>query len=231
MEDIMSKPKTKKVVEAVNNVVSGQSLKTLAYEYQGAYSNMLATAKKIMDKVPNILEKPSDNDVAEIKLGFAWRFVEWYSKDYDKYHMVIDNKMQEVTEAEFNDPKNKNKVKVHMTAKLALSYSQQKFTALAKSDPYIHALAKPLRKKAKDHISKGWTNLLASCRQVLGDTSGKRGRGFKTIIQAFDDSIKTLKARVKTAEARGDELLTAEVKKEFTSWLSQGESIIKKLAK
>jgi hypothetical protein len=231
MEDFMSKPKTKKVVEAVNNVVSGQSLKTLAYEYQGAYSNMLATAKKIMDKVPNILEKPSENDVAEIKLGFAWRFVEWYSKDYDKYHMVIDNKMQEVSESVFNDPKNKNKVKVHMTAKLALSYSQQKFTALAKSDPYIHALAKPLRKKAKDHISKGWTNLLASCRQVLGDTSGKRGRGFKTIIQAFDDSIKTLKARVKTAEARGDELLTAEVKKEFTSWLSQGESIIKKLAK
>ena len=227
----MSKPKTKKVVEAVNNVVSGQSLKTLAYEYQGAYSNMLATAKKIMDKVPNILQKPSENDVAEIKLGFALRFVEWYSKDYDKYHMVIDNKMQEVSEAEFNDAKNKNKVKVHMTAKLALSYSQQKFTALAKSDPYIHALAKPLRKKAKDHISKGWTNLLASCRQVLGDTSGKRGRGFKTIIQAFDDSIKTLKARVKTAGARGDELLTAEVKKEFTSWLSQGESIIKKLAK
>ena len=227
----MSKPKTKKVVEAVNNVVSGQSLKTLAYEYQGAYSNMLATAKKIMDKVPNILEKPSENDVAEIKLGFALRFVEWYSKDYDKYHMVIDNKMQEVSEAEFNDAKNKNKVKVHMTAKLALSYSQQKFTALAKSDPYIHALAKPLRKKAKDHISKGWTNLLSSCRQVLGDTSGKRGRAVKTIIEAFGDNIKTLKARIKTAEARGDELLTAEVKKEFTSWLSQGESIIKKLAK
>ena len=227
----MSKPKTKKVVEAVNNVVSGQSLKTLAYEYQGAYSNMLATAKKIMDKVPNILQKPSENDVAEIKLGFALRFVEWYSKDYDKYHMVIDNKMQEVSEAEFNDAKNKNKVKVHMTAKLALSYSQQKFTALAKSDPYIYALAKPLRKKAKDHISKGWTNLLASCRQVLGDTSGKRNRGVKTIIQVFDDNIKTLKARIKTAEARGDELLTAEVKKEFTSWLSQGESLIKKLAK
>jgi hypothetical protein len=224
-------PKLKKSVVAVNQVVSGQSLKTLAYEYQGAYSNMLATAKKIMDKVPNILDKPSENDVAEIKLGFALRFVEWYSKDYDKYHMVIDNKMQEVSEAEFNDAKNKNKVKVHMTAKLALSYSQQKFTALAKSDPYIHALAKPLRKKAKDHISKGWTNLLASCRQVRGDISGKTGRAVKTIIEAFGDNIKTLKARIKTAEARGDELLTAEVKKEFSLWLSQGESIIKKLAK
>jgi hypothetical protein len=224
-------PKLKKVVEAVSGAVSGQSLKTLGYEYQGAYSNMLATAKKILDKVPNILTKPSDNDVAEIKLGFAMRFVEWYSKDYDKYHMVIDNKMQEVSEAQFNDAKNKNKVKVHMTTRLALSYSQQKFTALAKSDPYIHALAKPLRKKAKDHISKGWTNLISSIKQVNGDTSGKRGRGFKTILQAFDDNIKTLKARIKTAEARGDELLTTEVKKEFASWLSQGESLIKKFNK
>lgn len=223
-------PKLKKVVNAVNQVVSGQSLKTLAYEYQGAYSNMLATAKKIMDRVPNILTKPSDNDVAEIKLGFAWRFVEWYSKDYDKFNMVVDNKMQEVSEEVFNDPKNKNKVKVHMTAKLALSYSQQKFTALAKSDPYIYELAKPLRKKAKDHISKGWTNLLASCREALGEKS-KKGRAVKTIVEAFNDGIKTLKARIKTAEARGDEFLTAEVKKEFNSWLSQGESIIKKLAK
>lgn len=220
-----------KKFKTVNNAVSGQSLKTLAYDYQGAYSDMLATAKKIMDKVPNILTKPSDNDVAEIKAGFALRFVEWYSKDYDKYHMVIDNKMQEVSEAEFNDAKNKNKVKVHMTARLALSYSQQKFTALAKSDPYIYALAKPLRKKAKDHISKGWTNLLSSCRQVIGDTSGKKGRAVKTIVQVFDDTIKTLKARIKTAEAKGDELLTANVKKEFISWLSQGESLISKLSK
>ena len=224
-------PKLKKVAVAVNNAVSGQSLKTLAYDYQGAYSNMLSTAKKIMDKVPNILDKPSENDMAEIKAGFALRFVEWYSKDYDKYHMVIDNKMQEVSEAEFNDAKNKNKVKVHMTARLALSYSQQKFTALAKSDPYIYALAKPLRKKAKDHISKGWTNLLSSCRQVIGDTSGKKGRAVKTIVQVFDDTIKTLKARIKTAEAKGDELLTANVKKEFSSWLSQGESLISKLSK
>ena len=41
----------------------------------------------------------------------------------------------------------------------------------------------------------------------------------------------TLKARIKTAEARGDELLTAQVKKEFSSWLSQGEALIKKFNK
>ena len=41
-------PKLKKSVVAVNQVVSGQSLKTLAYEYQGAYSNMLSTAKRLM---------------------------------------------------------------------------------------------------------------------------------------------------------------------------------------
>lgn len=221
-------PKLKKVVSEVNNVVSGQSLKTLAYEYQGAYSNMLSTAKKILDKVPNILDKPSENDVAEIKLGFALRFKEWYAKDHDKYHMVIDNKMQEVSEAEFNDAKNKNKVKVHMTVGLALGYTQQKFTTLAKTDPYIYALAKPLRKKAKDHISKGWTNLISSIKQVKGDTSGKKGRNVKTIVEAFGDNIATLKARIKTAEARGDELLTAEVKKEFSTWLSQGEALIKK---
>jgi hypothetical protein len=68
-------------------------------------------------------------------------------------------------------------------------------------------------------------------RQVVGDTSGKKGRAVKTIVEAFGDNIKTLKARIKTAEARGDELLTAEVKKEFSSWLSQGESLIKKFNK
>ena len=225
--------KKTKVVEAVSKVVavSSQSLSGLAYEYQGAYVDMLSTAKKILDRVPNILTKPSDNDVAEIKLGFARRFKEWYAKDHDKFHMVLDNKMQEVTEAEFNDAKNKNKVKVHMTIGLAMGYTQQKFTTLAKSDPYIYALAKPLRKKAKDHISKGWTNLLSSVRQVVGDTSGKKGRAVKTIVEAFNDNIKTLKARIKTAEARGDELLTATVKKEFSSWLSQGEALIKKFNK
>ena len=226
--------KTKKVVEAVSKAVavSSQSLSGLAYEYQGAYVDMLTTAKKILDRVPNILTKPSDNDVAEIKLGFARRFKEWYAKDHDKFHMVKENKMQEVSEAEFNDAKNKNKVKVHMTIGLALGYTQQKFTTLAKTDPYIYALAKPLRKKAKDHISKGWTNLLSSVRQVVGiDNPNKKGRAVKTIVEAFGDNIKTLKARIKTAEARGDELLTASVKKEFSSWLSQGEALIKKFNK
>ena len=225
--------KKEKLVKAVSKAVavSHQSLSGLAYEYQGAYVDMLTTAKKILDRVPNILTKPSENDVAEIKLGFARRFKEWYAKDHDKFHMVLDNKMQEVTEAEFNDAKNKNKVKVHMTIGLAVGYTQQKFTTLAKSDPYIYALAKPLRKKAKDHISKGWTNLLSSVRQVVGGENPKKGRAVKTIVEAFGDNIKTLKARIKTAEARGDELLTATVKKEFGSWLSQGEALIKKFNK
>ena len=225
--------KTKKVVEAVSKAVavSSQSLSGLAYEYQGAYVDMLSTAKKILDRVPNILTKPSDNDVAEIKLGFARRFKEWYAKDYDTYNMVKDNKMQVVTEAEFNDAKNKNKVKVHMTIGLAVGYTQQKFTTLAKSDPYIYALAKPLRKKARDHVNKGMKNLLASIRQVVGIENPKKGRNVKTIVEAFGDNIATLKARIKTAEARGDELLTTEVKKEFSSWLSQGESLIKKFNK
>ena len=225
--------KTKKVVEAVSKAVAtpSQSLSGLAYEYQGAYVDMLTTAKKILGRVPNILTKPSDNDVAEIKLGFARRFKEWYAKDYDTYNMVKDNKMQVVTEAEFNDAKNKNKVKVHMTIGLAMGYTQQRFTTLAKSDPYIYALAKPLRKKAKDHISKGWTNLLSSVRQVVGIDNPKKGRAVKSIIKAFGDDIMTLKARIKTAEARGDELLTAQVKKEFSSWLSQGEALIKKFNK
>ena len=225
--------KTKKVVEAVSKAVAtpSQSLSGLAYEYQGAYVDMLTTAKKILGRVPNILTKPSDNDVAEIKLGFARRFKEWYAKDHDTFNMVVDNKMQQVTEAEFNDAKNKNKVKVHMTIGLAMGYTQQRFTTLAKSDPYIYALAKPLRKKAKDHISKGWTNLLSSVRQVVGIDNPKKGRAVKSIIKAFGDDIMTLKARIKTAEARGDELLTAQVKKEFSSWLSQGEALIKKFNK
>jgi len=226
--------KKAKVVEAVSKAVavSSQSLSGLAYEYQGAYSDMLGTAKKILDRVPNILTKPSDNDVAEIKLGFARRFKEWYAKDHDTFNMVVDNKMQQVTEAEFNDAKNKNKVKVHMTVGLAMGYTQQKFTALAKSDPYIYALAKPLRKKGKDHVSAGMKNLLASIRQVVGiENPNKKGRAVKTIVEAFNDNIKTLKARIKTAEARGDELLTTTVKKEFSSWLSQGEALIKKFNK
>ena len=225
--------KTKKVVEAVSKAVAtpSQSLSGLAYEYQGAYVDMLTTAKKILGRVPNILTKPSDNDVAEIKLGFARRFKEWYAKDYDTYNMVKDNKMQVVTEAEFNDAKNKNKVKVHMTIGLAMGYTQQRFTSMAKNEPHIYALAKPLRKKAKDHISKGWTNLLSSVRQVVGIDNPKKGRAVKSIIKAFGDDIMTLKARIKTAEARGDELLTAQVKKEFSSWLSQGEALIKKFNK
>ena len=225
--------KTKKVVEAVSKAVAtpSQSLSGLAYEYQGAYVDMLTTAKKILGRVPNILTKPSDNDVAEIKLGFARRFKEWYAKDYDTFNMVIDNKMQVVTEAEFNDAKNKNKVKVHMTIGLAMGYTQQRFTSMAKNEPHIYVLAKPLRKKAKDHISKGWTNLLSSVRQVVGIDNPKKGRAVKSIIKAFGDDIMTLKARIKTAEARGDELLTAQVKKEFSSWLSQGEALIKKFNK
>ena len=225
--------KKEKLVKAVSKAVavSHQSLSGLAYEYQGAYVDMLGTAKKILDRVPNILTKPSENDVAEIKLGFARRFKEWYAKDHDTYNMVKDNKMQVVTEAEFNDAKNKNAIKVHMTIGLAMGYTQQKFTSIAKSDPYIYALAKPLRKKGKDHVSAGMKNLLVSIRQVVGIANPKKGRNVKTIVEAFGDNIKTLKARIKTAEARGDELLTATVKKEFGSWLSQGEALIKKFNK
>ena len=224
------KTKTKKIVVATETALS-----TLGYQFQGAYVDMLVVAEKILDRVPNILTKPSENDVAELKAGFMLRFIEWYSKDYNKHYVLKDNKMQEVTEAEFNDEANKNKLKYFVKLDTIMRTSQQKFTAMAKSDPYYYEIAKPLRKKGKDHMSKGFTNLLASIREVVakrnGESGKKRGRDIKSIVQAVNDSIKTLKARVKTAEARGDELLTADLKRGLTIWFSDGETLLKKVSK
>lgn len=218
------------------SVVSTETaLRTLGYQYQGAYVDMLSVAEKILDRVPNILSKPSENDTDEIKAGFMLRFVEWYSKDHNKHYMVKDNKMQEVTEAEFKDDANKNKVKYFVNLDSVMKISQQKFTSLAKSDPYYYQIAKPLRKKGKDHISKGFTNLLGSIREVVakrnGESGSKKGRNIKSIVEAVSDSIKTLKARIKTAEARGDELLTADLKRGLSVWFNDGEALLKKVSK
>jgi len=219
-------PKSNKLKTQV--VATLSSIRNEAYKFQGSMRNAEDSATAILKLQPNFLTLDAKSEaLEEVKAGFTMRFNEWYGDKYNHLYAMKDGKMQIVDKAYFDSVK-KGTPKYDIKITTIASFSQQKYTSLKTSEPYLYELAKPIRDTLRDHVKQGLKNLKLAMERVQDKASGKaRGRKVVNINEYWNNQILDGKARIKTAESRGDDTLSAEFKKKYLSWLDDGARLVK----
>ncbi len=171
------------------------SFKDAGYQSARSGETMQAIAKWILDKNPSFLDSPSDEEKAQLREGWAVRWQELndpvkYTADYV--------------------PSDKGNIEV--TLAYCLSYSQQAFGQMKNENPVQHGIIKQVR----DAFSKYCSNRMADLRTAVRRAQSEGKTATRQQAKLFDEYLRdvfdTLKARCKTATARGDETAPSEVK-------------------
>ena len=161
--------------------------------YQGCVSaeKGLVIGKYILTQCPTFLESIPAEIKAEIELGQMLRFHENNPAQYYK-----DGVPCEAT--------TKGAVKVDIN--VVMGFSQQEFGRFRNDDPVKHGIHKTWRDKWSDYKSNRMKDLkgyVRDAKNVLEGKSRERAptKDFSVWLKA---EIDTIKARAKTAKARGD---------------------------
>jgi hypothetical protein len=99
-----------------------------------------------------------------------------------------------------------------MTVDVCFSYSQQAFGQLKEADPVKHGVIKGIRDAFNKYASNRMADLKTAVRKVENEGKPKVKAPTKGFIQYIDETFKAVKARAKTAKARGDDSAPDEVK-------------------
>ena len=178
------------------------SVKDASYQSCITSEKTRDTASYILEVEPSFVDNPSKEILAQIKEGQILRYAETHEP---KYYIIADGNYVPC------DAKAKGAIKVDTY--YAMSYSSQQFGQFKNEDPAKHGILKTIRDDINKYCSNRTRDLTASCRRLINERNGvKRERSatksFATFITEMMDSAK---ARVKTAQSRGDD--TADAKK------------------
>lgn len=170
------------------------SFKDAGYQSARSGETMAMIANWILERNPDFLDSPKDEEKHELREGWAVRWQELnpatkYSADW----VPMDNGGIEVSLA------------------YCLSYSQQAFGQLKNDNPVQHGIIKKIR----DAFNKYCSNRMADLRTAVRRVSNENKTSTRAQAKPFDEFIKdmfdTAKARCKTAAARGDATAPSEV--------------------
>jgi hypothetical protein len=163
--------------------------------YQGCISSERSSTigKFIHTKCPSFLESIPDEIKAEIEAGQMLRFNELHPAQY-----YTDN----WTPCE-PDTKGAKKVDINVV----MAYSQQVFGTFRTDDPVKHGIHKTWRDDWSDYKSNRTKDLKRYVKAYLDSLTGKKRERASTkdfSVWLKEDLLPSLKARAKTAKARGD---------------------------
>ena len=171
------------------------SFKDAGFQFARSGETTEAIAKWILEQNPDFLENPSDEEKAALREGFALRWQDLNpAKRYNAEWVPDDKGGFEVSLA------------------YALSYSQQAFGQLKNETPLQHQAIKGVRDKFNKYVSNNMADLKAKIRRVSAETSGKPRNPVLPYSEYLKNVMDSIKARCKTASARGDETAPDEVK-------------------
>ena len=172
---------------------SFKSLKDASY--QGCISNERSTSigQYVYDKCPSFLEAIPEEVKAEIEAGQMLRFHElhpaqWYTKDWIP--------CEEGT-------KGSHKVDINVV----MSFSSQEFGRFRNTDPVQHGIHKGWRDDWGTYKSNRLGDLKRYVRNYVDKLNGKKRERSATkdfAVWLKEDLLPSIKARAKTAKARGD---------------------------
>jgi hypothetical protein len=171
------------------------SLSDMAYN-QARTGDLLNTmAQYAKANIAGFPETVSDEGKAELYAGYRLRKAE--IEGVAKYAIVDGNYMPVTADAKF--PKNTEFADVGVA--YCFSFTQQQYGQLKSSKPQLYAILKEIREATNDYCS----NRLADLKRYA-----KTGKAKGSRVQALDfdhwlkEQFVTIKARAKTAKARGE---------------------------
>lgn len=185
--------------EIKNNKAVITSLKDGAYKQALANDSLVNVAKYAIEKIHGFPEALPDEAKAQLVDGYRLRFNE---NNPPVEYAIVDNHYIVATK----DHAKYERVKVGVD--YAYSFTQQQFGRLKNENPYLYELIKPLRDKCSTYCSNRISDLKRQARTLLmSDKKGNRSATLdfaQRVVEVFNGD-NGLKAKCKTAKARGDE--------------------------
>ena len=171
------------------------SFKDAGYQAARSTETMASIAKWIITQNPAFLDSPSDEEKAQLKEGWAVRWQEINpAKRYSTDYVPAKDGGIEVTLA------------------YCLSYSQQAFGQMKNENPVQHGIIKQVRDAFSKYCSNRMSDLRTAVRRELNEGKTATRQQAKLFDEYLKDIFDNIKARCKTAQARGDETAPSEVK-------------------
>jgi hypothetical protein len=163
--------------------------------YQGCISSERSgfIGKFIHTKCPSFLESIPEEIKAEIEAGQILRFNELRSAKYYTDNWVPCE----------SDVKGARKVDINVV----MAYSQQEFGRFRNEDPVKHGIHKQWRDDWSDYKSNRLKDLKRYVKTYIDSLNGKKRQRASTkdfAVWLKEDMLSSIKARAKTAKARGD---------------------------
>lgn len=180
----MKAPKSVAPVAQVNIL----SFKDAGYQGAIAGERLANVARFISDKCPTFLDEVPKEVKGELIEGFALRWQELNpAKKYTVDWVPADNGNIEVSLA------------------FCMSYSQQAFGQLKNDEPVKHGIIKAVRDSFSKYVSNRMADLKREVRKIQNEGKTSTKAPTKHYSDFITDTFDTMKARCKTAIARGDD--------------------------
>jgi hypothetical protein len=175
--------------------VNVTSMKDAGYQSAISDERKDSVARYVYAQCPNFTNEVSDEVKTQLRAGWALRWQELNpAKSYNDSWIPVENGAYV------------------MTVDVCFSYSQQAFGQLKEADPVKHGIIKGVRDAFNKYCFNRMSDLKTAVRKVENEGKPKVKAPTKGFTQYIDEMFKTVKARAKTAKARGDDSAPDEVK-------------------
>jgi hypothetical protein len=175
--------------------VNVTSMKEAGYQSAISDERKDSVARYVYAQCPNFTNEVSDEVKTQLRAGWALRWQELNpAKSYNDSWIPVENGSYV------------------MTVDVCFSYSQQAFGQLKEADPVKHGIIKGVRDAFNKYCFNRMADLKSAVRKVENEGKPKVKAPTKGFTQYIDETFKSVKARAKTAKARGDDSAPDEVK-------------------
>jgi hypothetical protein len=175
--------------------VTVTSMKEAGYQSAISGERIDSVARYVYSQCPNFTNEVSDEVKTQLRAGWALRWQELNpAVSYNDSWIPVENGSYV------------------MTVDVCFSYSQQAFGQLKEADPVKHGVIKGVRDAFNKYASNRMADLKSAVRKVENEGKPKVKAPTKGFTQYIDEMFKSVKARAKTAKARGDDSAPDEVK-------------------
>ena len=176
--------------------VNVTSMKEAGYQSAISDERKDSVARYVYAQCPNFTNEVSDEVKTQLKAGWALRWQELNpAVSYNDSWVPVESGGTYT-----------------MTVDVCFSYSQQAFGQLKEADPVKHGVIKGIRDTFNKYASNRMADLKSAVRKVENEGKPKVKAPTKGFTQYIEESFKSVKARAKTANARGDDSAPNEVK-------------------
>jgi hypothetical protein len=169
--------------------VSVSSFKDAGYQSAVSGERMANVARFVFEQCPSFLDEVPKETKAQLEEGWAIRWQELNpAQNYSIDWVPVEGSGNQSVSLAF-----------------CLSYSQQAFGQMKSEDPVKHSIIKAVRDAFSKYKSNRMADLRTAVRRVALEGQTKTRPQAKLFYEFTKDTFDTMKARCKTAVARGDD--------------------------